>query len=81
MGFSRQEYWSGLPLPSLPVQASSLAVLGPVLTAFSCRLPVSAAIIKIKLPGPEAQSVARLRAVYWSQLGNVCLTLSLWFLL
>ena len=24
MGFSRQEYWSGLPLPSLPVQASSL---------------------------------------------------------
>ena len=68
-----------------PVQASSLqmlqlAVLWPVLTAFSCHLPVSAAFIKIKLPVPEAQSITRLRAAYWSQLGNF-LPLSLWFLL
>ena len=38
MGFSRQEYWSGLPFPSCEVAQSNLTLCDPM----DCSLPGSA---------------------------------------
>ena len=76
MGFSRQEYWSGLPFPSpgdLPdpgieprsptLQADALTSEPPGKPIKSCQFPCNTSIFPIQKPSGEYQFVQHLQAV------------------
>ena len=66
MGFSRQEYWSGVPLPSLCVACTSLKCRGWVQRA-SIPLP----------PRPQRERVRWMHTVWWPNLRNNSVSLLL----
>ena len=72
MGFSRQEYWSGVPLPS------PMTNLGSVLKSRDITLPTKVCIVKamvfpVVMYGCESWTVKK--AVQFSSVTQLCLTL------
>ena len=63
MGFSRQEYWSGMPSPSPPMQSTPVQSLVKVKVAQSC--PALCDPMDCSLPGSSIHGIFQARVLEW----------------
>ena len=77
MGFSTQEYWSGLPLPS-PVKEPAATAAKSLQSCSSLRNPMDSS-----LPGSSIHGTFQARVLEWGAIAfsaNLCYTSINWFL-